>query len=171
MMNASRPGSLIANAYALWGLAVALMAMDFSPAAYAAERATGVSEGEVVQALSLKGFSVRVGNDSFHEPIIESFAGSVRFYIYFYDCDQARRCGNIQFRSGFATHRGLSLDRINDWSTRWRFGRLYLDPEGDAILDMDVDVSRGVAPEQLAAQVDRWLNVMNEAKSFLGWQR
>jgi len=134
------------------------------------ELLAGVSEQEVAQTLLAKGLSVKSGADSFHEPLIESHAGNVRFYVYFYGCDQSRRCSNIQFRAGFSTHGGLSLARINDWSTRWRFGRLYLDPEGDAILDMDVDVARGVTGEQLGAQVERWLGTMQDAVGFIGWR-
>jgi len=119
--------------------------------------------------LTAKGLPFRLGADNFHEPLIESHAGKIKFYVYFYDCDQARRCGNIQFRAGFATRGSLTLVRINDWSTRWRFGRLYLDPQGDAILDMDVDVARGVTAEQLRVQVERWLATMTDAQRFLGW--
>ena len=130
----------------------------------------GVSEHDVAQTLAMKGLPVQLGADNFHEPLIESHAGKIRFYVYFYDCDEARRCSNIQFRAGFSTHGGLTLVRINDWSTRWRFGRLYLDPEGDAILDMDVDVARGVTPEQLRVQLDRWLATIQDAVGFLGWR-
>lgn len=153
----------------LFALSCLILGTAASGVAIAAEGSVGVTEAEVMQALSAKGLPVRLGNDSFHEPMIESFAGGVRFYVYFYECDTSRRCTNIQFRAGFATHRTLTLERINDWSTRWRFGRLYLDPEGDAILDMDVDVKRGASADLLGTQVQRWLEVMQDAERFLGW--
>jgi hypothetical protein len=144
--------------------------LALSPLARAHDVRPGVSEQDIAQALSAKELPFRLGADNFHEPLIESHAGKIKFYVYFYDCDQARRCSNIQFRAGFSTHGGLTLARINDWSTRWRFGRLYLDPEGDAILDMDVDVARGVTAEQLGVQLDRWLATMQDAVGFLGWR-
>jgi hypothetical protein len=146
-----------------------IAALVLSPLARAHDVQPGVSEQDIAQALAAKGLAFRLGADNFHEPLIESHAGKIKFYVYFYDCDQARRCSNIQFRAGFATHGGLTLAQINDWSTRWRFGRLYLDPEGDAILDMDVDVARGVTAEQLRGQVERWLGTMEDAERFLGW--
>ena len=139
--------------------------------ASAHEFSSGVTEADVAQALSQKGLPVRLGNDAFKEPLIESYLGKLRFYVYFYECDPARRCKNIQFRTGFATRGTLSLVKINDWSTRWRFGRLYLDPEGDAILDFDVDVRRGASLELLTTSIERWIEVMQDAERFLGWRK
>jgi hypothetical protein len=131
----------------------------------------GVSETEVAAALGSRGLPVRLGKDNFREPMIESYAGATRFYVYFYECNQTRACQNIQFRTGFATKGRVSLAQVNDWSSRWRFGRMYLDPEGDIILDMDVDARRGLPPEVLGAQLSRWLEVVREAETFIGWRR
>ncbi len=131
----------------------------------------GVSETEVAAALGSRGLPVRLGKDNFREPMIESYAGATRFYVYFYECNQTRACQNIQFRTGFATKGRVSLAQVNDWSSRWRFGRMYLDPEGDIILDMDVDARRGLPPEVLGAQLARWLEVVREAETFIGWRR
>jgi hypothetical protein len=131
----------------------------------------GVSEAEVATVISQRGLPLRLGNDTFREPMIESHAGSTRFYVYFYECNQTRTCQNIQFRTGFATRGRVTLAQVNDWSSRWRFGRMYLDPEGDVILDMDVDARRGLPPDILAAQLSRWLETVREAETFIGWGR
>ena len=147
------------------------VALNVGLMAHAALAFAGVSEAEVASALGGRGLPVRLGNDTFREPMIESYAGATRFYVYFYECNQTRTCQNIQFRTGFATRGRVSLAQVNDWSSRWRFGRMYLDPEGDIILDMDVDARRGLPPEVLAAQLARWLEVVREAESFIGWGR
>jgi hypothetical protein len=131
----------------------------------------GISEAQVADALVRHRLPVRLGNDSFREPMVESYAGSTRFYVNFYDCAQSRTCQNIQFRTGYATKGRVTLVQINDWSARWRFGRMYLDPQGDVILDMDVDARRGLAPEAVDAQVERWIEVVREAEAFIGWRR
>jgi alkylhydroperoxidase/carboxymuconolactone decarboxylase family protein YurZ len=41
----------------------------------------------------------------------------------------------------------------------------------DIILDMDVDARRGLAPEAVDAQVERWIEVVREAEGFIGWRR
>jgi hypothetical protein len=151
-------------------LLLAILLLSSTVQALAADLRDGISEDEVAQALTAQGMAVRLGRDNFREPLIEGTAGTVRFFVYFYDCSPERRCSNIQFRAGFETHGTLTLARINDWSTRWRFGRLYLDPQGDAILDMDVDVARGLTPDQLRAQVTRWRQTLDDAKGFLGWR-
>lgn len=131
----------------------------------------GVSEAQVAQALTRRGLPVRLGNDSFREPMIESHSGSARFYVYFYECNQTRTCQNIQFRTGYAMRGRISHAQINDWSARWRFGRMYLDPEGDVILDMDIEARQGLSEADLAAHLSRWLEVMREAETFIGWGR
>lgn len=131
----------------------------------------GISEAHVADALVRHRLPVRLGNDSFREPMVESYAGSTRFYVNFYECAQSRTCQNIQFRTGYATKGRVTLAQINDWSARWRFGRMYLDPQGDVILDMDVDARRGLAPDAVDAQVERWIEVVREAEAFIGWRR
>jgi len=131
----------------------------------------GISEAQVADALARHRLPVRLGNDTFREPMVESYAGSTRFYVNFYECAQSRTCQNIQFRTGYATKGRVTLAQINDWSARWRFGRMYLDPQGDVILDMDVDARRGLAPEAVDAQVERWIEVVREAEGFIGWRR
>lgn len=131
----------------------------------------GISEAQVASALTRRGLPVRLGNDTFREPMIESHSGSARFYVYFYECNQSRTCQNIQFRAGYAARGRVDLAKVNDWSTRWRFGRLYLDPEGDVILDMDIEARQGLSEADLAAHLSRWLEVMREAEAFIGWGR
>ena len=131
----------------------------------------GVSEAQVAAARARRGLPVRLGNDTFREPMIESHAGSARFYVYFYECNQTRTCRNIQFRTGYAVRGRVTLSKVNDWSARWRFGRMYLDPEGDVILDMDIEARQGLSETDLAANLSRWLEVMREAETFIGWGR
>jgi hypothetical protein len=139
--------------------------------AIASTLSPGVSEAQVAGTLARRGLPVRLGNDTFREPMIESHSGSARFYVYFYECNQTRTCQNIQFRAGYAARGRVDLAKVNDWSTRWRFGRMYLDPEGDVILDMDVEARQGLSEADLAAHLSRWLEVMREAETFIGWGR
>lgn len=131
----------------------------------------GISEADVANALVRHRLPIRLGNDSFREPMVESYAGSTRFYVNFYECAQSRTCQNIQFRTGYATKGRVTLAQINDWSSRWRFGRMYLDPQGDVILDMDVDARRGLDAPAVDAQIERWLEVVRDAEAFIGWRR
>lgn len=131
----------------------------------------GISEADVANALVRHRLPIRLGNDSFREPMVESYAGSTRFYVNFYECAQSRTCQNIQFRTGYATKGRVTLAQINDWSSRWRFGRMYLDPQGDVILDMDVDARRGLDAPAVDSQIERWLEVVREAEAFIGWRR
>jgi hypothetical protein len=48
---------------------------------------------------------------------------------------------------------------------------MYLDPEGDVILDMDIEARQGLSETDLAANLSRWLEVMREAETFIGWGR
>ncbi|MEI9850087.1 MAG: YbjN domain-containing protein [Sphingomonas sp.] len=37
----------------------------------------------------------------------------------------------------------VSTDRINEWNRDHRYGRAYIDKEGDPVVEMDVDLDKG----------------------------
>ncbi len=51
--------------------------------------------------------------------------------------------GDIQLYAVF-TGRKITLNRINDWNREHRFSKAYLDNDGDAALESDLDFDGGV---------------------------
>ena len=55
---------------------------------------------------------------------------------------------DIQLYAGFAGQK-ITLTRINEWNKTKRFSRAYLDDDGDAILEADLDFEGGVTGDTL----------------------
>ena len=87
--------------------------------------------------------------------------------IYFYECAKTPRCRSIQFTAGFAGS-PIGDARVAEWNRTKRFGRAYLDKDGDPWVEMDVDAERGMTTEGLANQFDRWNAVMGSFMRYIG---
>ena len=61
----------------------------------------------------------------------------------------------------------LRADDIAAWNRDVCFGRAYPDRDGDPVVEMDVDVSRGATTEALASNLERWRLVLREFSKAL----
>src|SRR5690606_11505876 len=69
-------------------------------------------------------------------------ASSVR--VEFNDCDEASSCSDLMLRAVVASARPIPLTRINDWNTRNRWPRAYLEGSKNAGRGMDVSAYGGI---------------------------
>lgn len=88
-------------------------------------------------------------------PRIESRIDGIRFNVIFYGCTENTNCGSVQFTSSWKKP-GLSLEKINSWNRDKRFGKAYLDNEGDPVIEMDVNLRHGVSHNNFDDTVDFW---------------
>ena len=78
----------------------------------------------------------------------------------------------MQFHSGYDLQTSPSLQQINDWNSKKRFGRAFLDKENDPILEMDLDLDDGgISPELFIDNVEFWASVLGEFESHIGYRR
>ena len=94
----------------------------------------------------------------------------VKTSIYFYECGGSpKRCKSFQSYAGFQT-KNVPLAKLGEWNRTKRFGRAYLDTNGEPGVEMDVDADRGFATEAVANQLERWRIVNREFVKFIGWR-
>lgn len=96
----------------------------------------------VADALRLTGYRADVSKSDDGDPLVRSGASGVNFAIVYYGCTKGAKCTTVQFYAGFST-KTVTLAKINEWNTGHRFGRAYIDKEGDPCLEMDVDLDAG----------------------------
>ena len=100
-------------------------------------------------------------------PVLVGRMGGYDYQTHFYGCDDAgRACKSIQLTAYFDPE-GASLDRINMWNLEKRFGKAYLDTDGDAVIEMDVNLDFGVTLRNFDDTVDYWRTVLIEFAAFL----
>lgn len=98
-------------------------------------------------------------------PVITSGAGGSTFGLYFYDCTKGKDCQSVQFYAGFQKHK-LDMEKVNLWNREKRFVRGYIDKDGDAVLEMDVNVEPGGLSRQLFVDyLDIWSSLIGQYRA------
>lgn len=125
----------------------------------------------LVAALQAGGYAARLTTDRVGDPMIESASSGTKFQIYFYNCTDHSACATVQFHSGYDLTTAPTLDRINEWNRTKRFGRAYLDKEGDPILEMDVDLDDGgVSRALFIDNIEFWSSILSDFERFIGYR-
>jgi hypothetical protein len=152
-----------------WTIAIAAAGMAV-PA-----QAQLVSAGKpdtLVKALQAAGYSAKLEKDSGGDPMIVSAVNGHPFRIVFYGCKANKDCATITFAAGFDKKSETSLATINEWNRKNRFGRAYLDDEGDPILGMDVDLDDGGLSRALFTDnLEFWTAVTGAFQKHIGWDK
>lgn len=144
-----------------------LSAMSFLAAPAAAQV---VGDADVIASLMQSyGLVVEQDRDDYGDPRLSSRLEGTRFSVYFYDCEDGP-CQSIQFTAGFDMDRPLPVQRVNDWNRDKRFGKAYLDDEGDPFVEYDVNVDfDGVGAKNFDDTLDIWRQVLEEFRDHIDW--
>jgi hypothetical protein len=126
----------------------------------------GATVQEIARVLQDKGYKAEIGKDRDGDPTIRSASDGGNFQLLFYGC-KAGRCSSIQFHAAYDLADGMSLQKINDWNRRKRFGRAFLDEVNDPFVQMDVDLEHGSTTESVANNLDTWVQVFREFRAFI----
>lgn len=151
----------------LWIAAAAILGAESS--ASAQEGVYGdVSAEDVAQVLKREGFPIERDIDAAGDPIIWSRLGGRRFGVFFYRCrgETERRCADIQFFAGFDIDGRFPETAMNAWNANVRFGRGYIDDEGDPRLEMDV-ITVGSTEFLLRESLLWWQTLMADFETFI----
>ena len=60
---------------------------------------------------------------------------------------------NFQFYSFFKKRKSMDLKKVNEWNANKRFSRVYLDQDGDAVIEWDIDLEGGMTPGALKESI------------------
>lgn len=139
--------------------------------AYAPMTATVAQAGDLITAdkpaeiLNLaRGFgSARMDTDSTGDPLIIGRIDGTKYGIYFYGCNDGRSCDDIQFTAAWGDV-DASMDDINTYNRKKRFGKGYIDHEGDPVLEMAVNIDYGVTIDNLEDTFDWWIKAVRSFK-------
>jgi hypothetical protein len=125
----------------------------------------------IVRALRDGGYAATLGTDKVGDPMVTSGVGGTTFQIFFYNCTDHRECATVTFHSGYDLNAPVSLDRMNEWNRKKRFGRGYLDGENDPILEMDVDLDDGgISPLLFIDNIEFWASVLGDFERHVGYR-
>lgn len=112
--------------------------------------------------------SAKLSKDDLGDPLIEGRMEGLLYYVFFYGCQDGERCSAIQFSASFEDAE-VDFEKMNAWNSGKRFGSAFLDEDGDAALQYDLNLAYGVSRDNLDDTFDYWKVVMGEFKTHLGW--
>ena len=143
-------------------LGLALMAVLAAPAG-----AAGAGAEETIDATAparilalVQGYGeATLGTDNLGDPLIEGRIGEKDYELFFYDCKENRDCKSLTFSATWETE-DLTDAMMAGWNRQKRFGKAYLDQDGNANVEMSVNLHGGVTRANLDDTIDWWRLVL-----------
>lgn len=108
-----------------------------------AQAVTSLRPQSLATAIQAAGYRAELTKDSSGDPMIRSSSSGTDFAVFFYNCKDNTGCTTIQFFVAFAARPGATLQSVNHWNATNRFARAYLADNGDARLEMDLNIEPG----------------------------
>ncbi len=127
-------------------------------------QAAGVSKEEVINILSAKGYNAQIySGDRVRVDVAEY---TIIIWIDGADSD-------ISYATWLPGVSGdeIGLKVLNEFNTETKFGRAYVDADGDVLLQMDRNSAGGVSPENVESDFDVFLSLIYKFLSDLESQR
>lgn len=124
----------------------------------------------VMRAMQEEGYLATMGTDDLGDPKISSKVSESNFSVFFYGCNNGIECTSIQFSSGYDLDIPMNAKRINDWNRENRFGRAFVDDEGDPFIRMDIVLaSAGNSAGSFSYNLDFWRLLIEDFEDFIDW--
>ncbi len=90
------------------------------------------------------------------------------YTIYFSSCNKQthKDCFDLDIYAGYVGSKP-SQDKINDWNFNTRFARAYIDKDGNAGMDMDVNLEHGVTADNMDSTLGLWAELVKKFSDYL----
>lgn len=123
----------------------------------------------IMAALRAKGWNPTLSKNDDGVPSIEFTVDKIITTIRFYNCDDAGgNCTTLNFYVGFSGTKYSSMDGINSYNAKKRFGRAYLDDVGDPCLEMDIDLDfDGLPRENFLEYLNTWNLLIHDFRDYI----
>lgn len=100
-------------------------------------------------------------------PMIVGEANGLSYRIFFQNCTDDADCRDIRFYSVFIGNKP-TLEMMNEWNRDKRWGKAYADSDLDAVIEWDVNLVHGVAPQNLDDSIRIWTTILDQYATFIG---
>ena len=115
-------------------------------------------------ALREAGVASTVGRDNVGDPMLEITPGATPAYamrVLFFTCAR-EACEDATLVAYLRPAGGARLERINEWNRTARWTRAYLDTDGDATLELDINATGGIGPAAVVVLVRTFLEQLTK---------
>ncbi|MFZ5746053.1 MAG: YbjN domain-containing protein [Pseudomonadota bacterium] len=151
----------------LFATAIVTTALGLAHAPPASAQTLRAEPAAIAKLIEAKGFKAEIVNDPGKDPVIRATDQGATFVVFFMGCTAHRDCATIQFYAGF-TDSKVGIAGMNEWNKTRRFGRAYIDDEGDPVVEMDVDMDDGgMTPALFEDNLEFWMSILAGFSEFV----
>ena len=150
-------------------LAAAITAAMLAAPAAGAEETIDATDPERILAIAHSFGEAALTTDNLGDPLIEGRIGEKGYRLLFYGCSENRDCKTLMFSAGWEDDDRtdeLTDAMMADWNREKRFGKAYLDQDGIATVEMNVNLHGGVTRANLDDTIDWWRLVLAEFDDY-----
>lgn len=145
---------------ALWALAALLFAGQAHAGLVTAQNP------EAILSVAKEFGEANLEKDSDGDPKIVGKLDGRTYVIYFYGCTKGLNCKDIVLRAGWGDTK-MKVEDMNRWNSETRFGKAYLDKDGDPTVEMVINLKGGVSRENLYDTFDFWRVVVDKFEAII----
>lgn len=151
-------------------LSVILAASALFSASIPASAQTLVTGSSIDEILNLaRGYgSATVEKQPNGDPQISGRIEGLSYRIYFMNCVDGSDCEDVTFYSGFQDNQP-GLESMQDWNLGNRFSKAFIDEDGDASIEWDVNLEHGVPSANFEANIAVWSQVLKGFAEHIGY--
>ena len=147
------------------GLALAAVDAAAGPAAAGAEETIDATDPERILAVARSYGEAGLTTDDLGDPLIEGRINEKDYRLFFYGCSENRDCKTLMFSADWEGG-DLTDEMMAGWNREKRFGKAYLGEDGNATVEMSVNLHGGVTRVNLDDTVDWWRLVLEEFADY-----
>lgn len=139
--------------------------------AIAADMITKLSGEQLAGLMKGWGYKAELSEDDYGDPMISTATSGAQYKVYFYDCSETKpkRCDSIMLSAGFIYEQDMEPAIANQWNLDNRYGRAYIDAEGDPILERDISLTGGISEANLKEQFRIWDDSLGDFLTAIDW--
>ncbi len=145
-------------------LGLAMMAALAAPGAGAEETIDATAPARILAVVQGYG-EATLATDNLGDPLIKGRIGEKGYNLFFYDCDEGRACKSLTFAATWEAD-DLTDEKMAGWNREKRFGKAYLDQDGNATVEMSVNLHGGVTQANFDGTIDWWRLVLDEFADY-----
>lgn len=123
-----------------------------------------VTPEQVASILKDTGYRAEILADKSPQRIRTGIGGRT-VLVALYDC-QTKGCSSLQFYAGFRKGPKFNLEYVNEWNSLRRYGKAYLDKDGDLAFEFDVDLDGGVGANYIKEKIFLFERLLSELEKF-----
>lgn len=147
----------------------AVLAVGMATAMASPARAADIVEARIdhlVKALQDAGYQAKpmTPESGSAQRYIRSASDGYSFNLLLMNCDAAiaeLNCDSIQFFGWMTKGKTpFKFEAMNDFNKEFRYAKAYIDKDGDAVIEMDINLDKGgMNPEQFADNLNIWVSL------------